>query len=300
MHDSAVASVRPRSRSRSRTSSAVPTSSREKRYGSASATSASLESPARAARRPGCDEEIDVELEVARADRHVDPVAVAARGGERLRDRRLRDAVEPEHAACGRLRPLEQPAQRLGLEHARPELLQLARRPRAARRRRSRPRRARPPAPCRRGRPRARRPAASPACVTPSAKSVYGRLRRVGDPARELLDRRPELLLDVQPDAGRRARAARSCGRRASGRGRPRCTSRSYESPSRERCLEIGRIVADDRDPRRIDAEAKQRRGEVRAVAVVAVAAHELRARRDDRGADARATAVPTRRRDDA
>ena len=50
-----------------------------------------------------------------------------------------------------------------------------------------------------------------------------------------------------------------------------------------ERRLEIGRVVADDRDPRRLETEAQQRCGEERPVSVVPVAAHELRARCDDR-----------------
>ena len=65
--------------------------------------------------------------------------------------------------------------------------------------------------------------------------------------------------------------------------------------PSREGRLEVGRIVADDRDPRRLDAEPKQRRREERAVSVVAVAADELGARGDDRRPRGRQPAVANR-----
>src|SRR5205085_737651 len=54
-----------------------------------------------------------------------------------------------------------------------------------------------------------------------------------------------------------------------------------------QRGFEVARIVADDGDARRIDAEPKQRRREEGPIAIVPVAAHELRARRDDRRAQA-------------
>jgi hypothetical protein len=47
--------------------------------------------------------------------------------------------------------------------------------------------------------------------------------------------------------------------------------------------LEIRRLVTDDGDARRVDAEAKQRRRQKRPVAILPVAADELGARRDDR-----------------
>ena len=50
-----------------------------------------------------------------------------------------------------------------------------------------------------------------------------------------------------------------------------------------QRRLEIGGIVADDRDARRVDSEPQERRCEKRAVAILPVTAHELGARRDDR-----------------
>ncbi len=62
----------------------------------------------------------------------------------------------------------------------------------------------------------------------------------------------------------------------------PEIQSRSSREPFAQRRLEIGGVVSDDGYPGRIDPEPKQRRGEVRAVPVVAVAADELGARRDD------------------
>src|SRR5206468_9546845 len=52
--------------------------------------------------------------------------------------------------------------------------------------------------------------------------------------------------------------------------------------PILQRRLELGRIVADDLDPRRLDAEAQQLRSQKRAVAVVALPANELAAGDDD------------------
>ena len=48
------------------------------------------------------------------------------------------------------------------------------------------------------------------------------------------------------------------------------------------RCLELGRIVADDVDPRRLEAEREQRARQERAVQVGALAADELAAGDDD------------------
>ena len=87
VHDSAVASVRPRSRhSVEHDLLDRRLASRVKRYSASGATKAPLEL-VRARLGARLDEEIDVDLEVARADRHLHPVAVAARRRERLRRR---------------------------------------------------------------------------------------------------------------------------------------------------------------------------------------------------------------------
>ena len=109
-------------------------------------------------------------------------------------------------------------------------------------------------------------------------------LEALGDGAGQLLDRRLELFLDMEPDAGRvgeqldRAVVVR--------RPEPaRDDEQVVLEPSPKSRLEIGRVVADDRDPRRFDTAAEKIRREVRPVAIGPVAANELRARRDDRGA---------------
>ena len=128
VHDSAVASVSPRSRSRSRTSSAVDRLVAREEVALVRRDERALELVgARLGAR--LDEQVDVDLEVARADRHVHAVAVAARAASAWatadsRRRRRSAARGARRARAAR----EQRAQRLGLEHARPELLQLARR----------------------------------------------------------------------------------------------------------------------------------------------------------------------------
>ena len=105
------ASSRARGRASS-TSSSTGRSSRANRYrssGSASARSSS----SRPRLRARVDEQVDVDLEVARADRRLDAVPVAAGVGERLRDRRLARAVEAQHAprrAAARARARAAPA----------------------------------------------------------------------------------------------------------------------------------------------------------------------------------------------
>ena len=54
---------------------------------------------------PGLDDEVDMDLELARADRRLDAVTVAAGLLERSRDGRLADAEQPQHAPSGRPRP---------------------------------------------------------------------------------------------------------------------------------------------------------------------------------------------------
>ena len=76
--------------------------------------------------RARLDDQVDVDLEVAGADRRLDPVPVAARVGEGLRHGGFARAVEPEHAALGRDRLRQNPLQRLRLDRPWPEPLQLA------------------------------------------------------------------------------------------------------------------------------------------------------------------------------
>ena len=249
MHDSAVASVRPAlaqqvehelggraaRRGRRRTRSFAFDERRLERVG-----------PRLGAR---LDEQVDVDLEVARADRHVHAVTVAAGRGERLGDRRLRDAEHPQHAPLRRLRARRERSQRrrLAARAARAPAARAA--ARAARRRRTSPRRARRPAPCRRGPPTPRRPAASPAC---------GRRARSPCTGAAAARRRGARAPRSRPRAPRRRRARRPAACASSsivrsscvGPSPPETTSRSYVEPVAQRGLELGRVVADDRDAR--------------------------------------------------
>ena len=64
-------------------------------------------------------------------------------------------------------------------------------------------------------------------------------------------------------------------------------TASPSSSAAREYRLELGGLVADDRDPRRLEAEAQRLPGEERPVEIGSVAAHELAARDDDHRARA-------------
>ena len=172
-----------------------------------------------------------MDLEVARADRRLHPVAVAARVGERLRHRRLARAEEAQHAPPRRPRPLQHAPHRLGLERARPQPPELRRRPRqhddggpAGLEHDARAR-------CPRARARSP-PPGSVACLrTPCSKSAYGRRSRSAT-ARETA---PISLWS--PSSTHRAggpppaRRARPCGRRASGPARRRRGRRRPRAP---------------------------------------------------------------------
>ena len=177
-------------------------------------------------------------------------------------------------------------------EHARPEQLQLARRPGSA---------TATQVPVSRT-TAGRRPDEShplravgqrPLLVAPSAKSPYGRFSRAAmrrdsswiasSSATRRGRRRP-----------RRGRAARSSDRRVSARGRPRrragrARAPPSSAPSRSPGSSPTTVIRAGR------ARAEERRGEERPVSVVPVAANELRARCDDR----RAGGTPTGGRDD-
>ena len=180
VHDSAVARVRFRARQRSMTISETERSSSPKRYGSSAVTQGGGERGAALGCR-GLREDVDVDLELARADRHVHAVALTAGGRECLGDGGLRRAEEPQHAmlrspahARGRAAPARSRARGARAAGARAA-------GRAARRRRTLPCRGRlqgaVPA-----RPREIPPSGSVACLrTPVANSVYERPRRVAN-----------------------------------------------------------------------------------------------------------------------
>ena len=110
-------------------------------------------------------------------------------------------------------------------------------------------------------------PSGSDACLrTPAAKSAYGRRSRSATPRETPSISRCELLVDAQR-RGRSPRASSSTVRSSCvGPRPPERMQRSAAEPSRERRRELLRAVADDDDPRRLEAEARQllRRGTAR------------------------------------
>ncbi len=285
MHDSAVARRRPRSRQSWRTSSATVRSSSANRWRRSGSRSASTSSSARAL-GARLDDEIDVDLEVPRADRRLHPGPVPARLRERAGDRRLAGAVEAEHSPPGRRRPCEDGLERARFRPRRARGGAARRAAPASRRTHSAPRRARAPARCRRSPRRPRPPGRSPAW------SPRGRNRRTGGRAA----RRPRATRPrCAPRARRRrgearpppARRARRCDRRASARARPRRGRRRPRSPLAAPPSRSVWLVAHDHDPLRLEAQRERLARVERPVAVGSLAPHELAARDDDRRAGA-------------
>ena len=125
-------------------------------------------------------------------------------------------------------------------------------------------------------------PSGRVACLrTPSSKSAYGRFRRSATRRESSSIAVSQLRVDPKPDP----RRARQKLDRAVVVRRPETAGDAQQVVGEalvQRRLEVGRIVPHDRDAHRVDAEAQERRSEIRAVPVVAVAADELGARRDD------------------
>ena len=224
-----------------------------------------------------------MDLELARADGHLDAVAFAAGACECLRDGGLRRPEEAEdvvlarrcarRARAARARSRAPAARGAAARAAGP----------AARRRRSSPCRARCPGAVP-ARPSESAPSGSVACLrTPGLEFAVRAPEAVGDRARD----RPDRSLE-RP---RRRRAARPATRATSSTVRSSCVGprppetrqRSAANASRNAALEVVDGVADDRDPLRLEPEANRLRGEERPVAVVPLAPDELRARDDDR-----------------
>ena len=80
--------------------------------------------------RARIDEQVDVDLELAGADRHLHAVALPARRRERLGDGRLGRSEEAEHPVLACRSPRQHTANSLGLERPGPEPLELPRWPR--------------------------------------------------------------------------------------------------------------------------------------------------------------------------
>ena len=268
MHDSAVASVSPRSRSSSqhelgrRRLLAARRDTAPHRRDELPPRSSSARASA-----PAVDEEVDVHLEVPRADRHVDPVPVAACGGERLVRRPTRRRRRSGAPAARARRP-----RRAGAAGA----------PSRARAARAAAARAAGPA-ARRRRTlrleddrRRRADQADPARAVGQRRlldDAVARSRRTGGSSRAAIRRESSSIASrvgsstCSPTPA--ARASSSIVRSSCVGPRPPETHEQVVGePLAQRCLEVGRVVADDRDARRVEAEPEQRRGEIRAVAV--------------------------------
>ena len=229
----------------------------------------------------GLDDEIDVDLEVARADRDLHPVSVPAGVGERPRDGGLADAEEPEHAPSRRLRARQQRAKRVHLERVRPEPAQLRRWPRqndddaAGRRLEQQARRGA-------GQPERRRALRQRRLLRHPGREVgVVALQPLRRRARHRFDLPLQILVHAKPDA----RCARHHLDRPVVVRRPEAAgdeARVRFEPGTKRGLQLGRSVADDRDPRRLEAQPQRLAGEERPVQVGSLAAHELAARDDD------------------
>ena len=202
------------------------------------APASAASSSSRARLGAGLDEEVDVDLEVARADRRLD--------ARRRRRRPPRAPARPptretpkkrSTRRSGGSRAREQPPHRLGLERARPRARCSSRGGPGQRRRRRTPSSSSTSAGRRPGEPDDDRALghASPACARParSRRRAAAAARR---PARDRrLDLRLQLLVDARAAVRPRARAARPCGRRASGRARRRRRAGRARRPARER-----------------------------------------------------------------
>ncbi len=279
MHDSAVASVQPRARQSARTCSATGRSSRAKRWRSIGSQERRLEL-VRASLGAGIREQVDVDLEVACADRRDDAVAVPARVRERARDRRLADAEEAQHTALGHPRARQHPPHRLGGQHVRPQALQLGRRPgqrggdRVARLeddRRSSSRQADRDAAV--GHRRLLRDAFAEVAVRPFEPLCH----RPGD----AFDLRLEPAVDVDTDVGslRQQLDRAIVVSRTEPAGEQQQVMRQTVA---DRPLELLGLVADDGDPGGLEPQAQHLAGEEGAVQVAPVAPDELGAARDD------------------
>ena len=168
------------------------------------------------------DDEVDVDLEVASADRRLDAVTVAACVGEGLRHGGLARAEEAQDVSPRRGRPPEHRAERLARDRRGPQPPELAGRAREARRTTQRcalqhEPRSRPCHADHLGAVRHRR------LLRHAGREVRVRpAEALRDRSRETLDLPFELFVDAEGRRPRRARRARPCGRRVSARARPR------------------------------------------------------------------------------
>ena len=228
-----------------------------------------------------------MDLEVAGADRRLHPVPVAARVGEGLRDGRLARAVEPEHAALRRRRlPPESVcigSDSIARGQSRcsspggPGSTTTTQLPASSTTPGAVP-----------AMPSETAPSGSVACFrTPGAKSAYGRRMRSAN--------RREICSISASSASSTCSATACDARHELDRpvvvGRPEATRDEADvgfEPLAQRRLELVRVVADDRDARRLETEAQRFLSVERAVEIGSLAPDELAARHDDCCAGAR------------
>ena len=235
----------------------------------------------RAPFRSGLDDEVDVDLEVARADGRLHPVAVPARLRERPRDGGLAHAEEAEHAAAGRPGAAEKRAKGVRLERVRPQALELRRRPRQhdddaasivlgeqAGRGAGQPERD---------------------CAVRNRRLLRHAVLEVGVRTLQPLGRRArdgvDLLLELGVDVDVASERARDHLHRAVVVRRPEPAgdeARVSGHALAQRRLELVGRVADDDDPRRLETEPQRFCRQEGAVSVGALPAHELAAGDDD------------------
>ena len=231
------------------------------------------------------DDEVDVDLEVASADRRLDAVTVAACVRERLRHGGLARPEQAQDVSPRRGRPPEHRAERLARDRRGPQPPELSGRAgkhdvHAALALQHEPR--------------------SRPCHADHLGAVRHRrlLRHAGGevrvrPAEALRDRPRETLdlpLELLVDAEGNARDARDELDRAVVVRRPepaRDEAHLRLAGCRERRLEVVGVVSDDQDPVRDEAQRERLLRVERPVPVGALAAHELAARDDDRRARA-------------
>ena len=190
-----------------------------------------------------------MDLELARADRHLHPVSVASRLGERPGNVRLGGAVEAQGSPARRTGPGEDPSHRLGRERPGPERLKL---PRWARKHHCHASLVREHE-CRgrAGKTHDQRTGRQRRLLSHAGFEVRIRPSDAsGDPPGRLLDLPGELFVDVQRDGGgpreQLDRPVVVC--------RPESAGDAEQVVGQalgQRRLEVGRVVSDHGDPRR-------------------------------------------------
>ena len=230
---------------------------------------------------PGLDDEVDMDLELARADRRLDAVTVAAGFLERSRDGRLADAEQPQHAPSGRTRPLQQLTHRLALERVRPQPSQLARRPRQDDDHAARGRLQDKTGSGSRETERGRRDWTRRLLCDAGSKVGIRPAEAFRDRARDRLDLPLERLVDDELEPRRtRDELHRTVvvGRAEAARDEAGVRLQTLAQHG----LELGGCIPYDRDPGRLEPVAEGLGGEEGTVSVGALAADELAAGDDD------------------